>query len=115
MNCPNCSSLMQEVRKYDIDIDYCTNCKGVWLDRGEIDKIATMQTRYDEEHYRGYHRDRDFDDYDDDYYHYGGHRRRRGVFGDLFDFWLLIIGNTEESPLTTTIKIPADQRDEGVY
>ena len=78
MNCPNCSSLMQEVRKYDIDIDYCTNCKGVWLDRGEIDKIASMQTRYDEEHYRSYHRDRDFDDYDDDYYHYGGHRRRRG-------------------------------------
>jgi hypothetical protein len=27
----------------------------------------------------------------------------------------LIIGNTEESLLTTTIKIPADQRDEGVY
>lgn len=86
MNCPNCSSLMQEVRKYDIDIDYCTNCKGVWLDRGEIDKISSMQTRYDEEHYRSYHRDRDYDDYDDDYYHYGGHRRRKGFFGDLFDF-----------------------------
>ncbi len=78
---------MQEVRKYDVDIDYCVNCKGVWLDRGEIDKIASMQSTYDKEHYRRYHRERDYDDYDDDYYRYGGHRRRRGgFFGDLFDF-----------------------------
>jgi uncharacterized protein len=107
---------MQEVRKYDVDIDYCTNCKGVWLDRGEIDKIANMQTRYDEEHYRNYHRDRDYDDYYDDYYHYGGHRRRRrGFFGDLFDFWLEEI---QKKPVRyyyyTTIKIPADQKDKDV-
>jgi Zn-finger nucleic acid-binding protein len=86
MNCPNCSSQMQRVRSYDVDIDYCTNCKGVWLDRGEIDKIATMQTKYDEEHYQNYHRDRDYNDYNDDYYHYGGNRRSRGFFGNLFDF-----------------------------
>jgi uncharacterized protein len=77
---------MQEIRRYDADIDYCPSCKGVWLDRGEIDKIAMAQNRIDEEHYSRYNRDRDYDDYDDDYYHYGGHRRRRGLFGDLFDF-----------------------------
>ncbi|MDQ3851490.1 MAG: zf-TFIIB domain-containing protein, partial [Thermoproteota archaeon] len=27
---------MQEIRRYDADIDYCPSCKGVWLDRGEI-------------------------------------------------------------------------------
>jgi Zn-finger nucleic acid-binding protein len=86
MSCPNCSTPMQEIRRYDADIDYCPSCRGVWLDRGEIDKIAMAQNRFDEEHYRRYHRDRDYDDYDDDYYHYGGHRRRRGFFGDLFDF-----------------------------
>jgi Zn-finger nucleic acid-binding protein len=84
--CPNCSTPMQEIRRYDADIDYCPSCKGIWLDRGEIDKIATAQNRIDEEHYRRYHRDRDYDDYDDDYYRYGGHRRRRGFLGDLFDF-----------------------------
>jgi Zn-finger nucleic acid-binding protein len=77
---------MQEIRRYEMDIDYCPSCKGIWLDRGEIDKIATAQNRFDEEHYR-YHVDRDYDDYDDDYYyHYRGHRRRRGLFGNLFDF-----------------------------
>ena len=87
MDCPNCSNPMQEVTKYDVEIDYCPRCKGVFLDRGEIDKIANTQIRYDEEHYQRYHnRDRDYDDYDDDYYHYRGHKRRRGFFGDPFDF-----------------------------
>lgn len=86
INCPNCSTLMQKMRRYEADIDYCPSCKGIWLDRGEIDKIATAQNSFDSEHYRRYHSDRDYDDYDDDYYHYRGQRRRRGFFGDLFDF-----------------------------
>jgi Zn-finger nucleic acid-binding protein len=76
----------KHIRRYEADIDYCPSCKGVWLDRGEIDKIASAQNRFDEEHHRRYHADRDYDDCDDDYYHYRGHRRRRGFFGDLFDF-----------------------------
>jgi uncharacterized protein len=86
VNCPNCLTPMQEIRRYEADIDYCPSCNGIWLDRGEIDKIAMAQNRIDEEHYHRYHRDRDYDDYDDDYYHYRGHRRRRGFLGDLFDF-----------------------------
>ena len=52
MNCPNCVNEMQEMKKYDVDIDYCPSCKGVWLDRGEIDKIARVQSGYEEEHYQ---------------------------------------------------------------
>ena len=90
---------MQESKKYEVDIDYCPTCKGVWLDRGEIDKIANMQSKYEEEHYQKYHRDQrdydddyynrrrggDCDDYDDDGY-YNRRGRRRGFFGDLFNF-----------------------------
>lgn len=86
MQCPNCSGAMQEARRNDVDIEYCPTCKGVWLDRGELDKISTIQSRYDDEHYRRYHHDRDHDDYDDDYYERRGPRRRRGFLGDLFDF-----------------------------
>jgi Zn-finger nucleic acid-binding protein len=75
---------MQEVRKHDTDIDYCPSCKGVWLDRGEIDKIASMQNRFEEDHFQRYHRDDR--DYDDDDYYSRGRRRRGGFFGDLFDF-----------------------------
>jgi Zn-finger nucleic acid-binding protein len=76
---------MQEIKKYDVDIDFCPLCKGVWLDKGEIDKIAKVQNGYDEEHYQKYHSGkRDHDD-DDDYYN--RRRRKRGGFlEDLFDF-----------------------------
>jgi hypothetical protein len=31
---------MREVRKYGVHIDYCPVCRGIWLDRGEVDKIV---------------------------------------------------------------------------
>jgi len=42
---------MQESKNYEVDIDYCPTSKRVWLDRGEIDKIANIQSRYEEEYY----------------------------------------------------------------
>ncbi|XLZ71386.1 zf-TFIIB domain-containing protein [Massilia sp. SR12] len=40
MDCPVCKnvSLVMSERQ-GIEIDYCPNCRGVWLDRGELDKI----------------------------------------------------------------------------
>jgi len=46
---------MQITHRYEADIDYCPQCKGVWLDRGEIDKIANVQSRYENAHYQKYH------------------------------------------------------------
>jgi Zn-finger nucleic acid-binding protein len=46
-----------------IEIDYCPKCRGVWLDRGELDKLIERSTQY-EAGLRG--RDRDDDDDDDD-------------------------------------------------
>lgn len=43
---------MRLMQKYDAEIDYCPRCKGVWLDRGEMDKIASVQNRYEDAHYR---------------------------------------------------------------
>ncbi len=40
LRCPNCSGEMREVRKYGVHIDYCPVCRGIWLDRGEVDKIV---------------------------------------------------------------------------
>jgi Zn-finger nucleic acid-binding protein len=69
-----------------VEIDYCPKCRGVWLDRGELDKIldraapaapareappSPAPTRR----------------YDDDGYHPKPHRKKReGFLGDLFDF-----------------------------
>lgn len=39
MNCPVCDVDLQMSERQGIEIDYCPKCRGVWLDRGELDKI----------------------------------------------------------------------------
>lgn len=70
MNCPICESVrMKEVERDGVLIDVCPNCKGVWLDRGELDKISRRVNEVREPFNRWY--DDDWDDDDDRY------RRRR--------------------------------------
>ncbi len=40
MNCPNCNVTLLVSDRQGIEIDYCPKCRGIWLDRGELDKIA---------------------------------------------------------------------------
>ena len=39
MNCPVCNVTLAISEKQGIEIDYCPKCRGIWLDRGELDKI----------------------------------------------------------------------------
>ncbi|MDW8051727.1 MAG: zf-TFIIB domain-containing protein [Armatimonadota bacterium] len=39
MKCPVCQDTLQIAVRSGIEIDYCPTCRGVWLDRGELDKI----------------------------------------------------------------------------
>ena len=39
MNCPSCKIDLKISERAGIGIDYCPKCRGVWLDRGELDKI----------------------------------------------------------------------------
>ena len=39
MDCPNCKVDLVMSERQGIEIDYCPKCRGVWLDRGELDKI----------------------------------------------------------------------------
>ena len=39
MPCPVCRAALTMSERQGIEIDYCPNCRGVWLDRGELDKI----------------------------------------------------------------------------
>jgi Zn-finger nucleic acid-binding protein len=40
MKCPKCGTLLNEVTKVGISIDVCDRCLGVWLERGELEKIT---------------------------------------------------------------------------
>jgi Zn-finger nucleic acid-binding protein len=39
MKCPVCSVELKMMDRQRVEIDYCPKCRGVWLDRGELDKI----------------------------------------------------------------------------
>jgi Zn-finger nucleic acid-binding protein len=47
MNCPIDGSTLQMSDRQGIEIDYCPQCRGVWLDRGELDKIIERSATWD--------------------------------------------------------------------
>ena len=73
MNCPLCESPMKEIERYGVDVDMCPECKGVWLDRGEIEKIAKSEPQPHED-YWSHKRE--------------GHqgKKKKGFLEDLLDF-----------------------------
>jgi uncharacterized protein len=91
MLCPICKVELRPMERAGIEIDYCPQCRGVWLDRGELDKViersASQQGYGSGAGYgpgdRSYSRR---DDDDDDSEHGRRGRRRGGLLGDIFDF-----------------------------
>lgn len=39
MRCPVCNIELRMTERQGVEIDYCPQCRGIWLDRGELDKI----------------------------------------------------------------------------
>ena len=84
MNCPVCkdTKLVMSERQ-GIEIDYCPSCRGVWLDRGELDKIIDRSVgEQTPEVQRNDYSRRD----DDSYKHAYKKKKRESFLGDLFDF-----------------------------
>ncbi|MDG2533096.1 zf-TFIIB domain-containing protein [Sphingomonas sp. HITSZ_GF] len=87
--CPVDGTVLVPVERSGIEIDHCPSCRGVWLDRGELDKIiersaapspapAPQPQQYREERPR----------YQEPSYGHGGkypHKRRKSFLEELFD------------------------------
>ncbi|MCG3118555.1 MAG: hypothetical protein ALAOOOJD_00775 [bacterium] len=89
MQCPTCKTIeLKMADRQGVEIDYCPQCRGVWLDRGELDKIIEKSAAaafagrqvYDDDDDRYESRK-----YDDDR-HYPQGRRRKSFLGEMFDF-----------------------------
>ncbi len=94
MACPVDGTVLTMSERSGIEIDYCPTCRGVWLDRGELDKIIARnaeasvspqppqppqphqpsQAPWGQQSYRG-----------DDRYGHKPHKRRKGFLEELFD------------------------------
>ncbi|CAN5447492.1 zf-TFIIB domain-containing protein [soil metagenome] len=49
MNCPIDGETLLMTDRKGIEIDYCPSCRGVWLDRGELDKLIATSDRLDDD------------------------------------------------------------------
>lgn len=99
MKCPVDGTALLITERSGVEIDYCPQCRGVWLDRGELDKIIerTAQGSPARQPHRpapsgDWHEDprgqrydpRDRRDHRDERYH--KKRRKKSFLGEIFDF-----------------------------
>ena len=113
MKCPVCTTVdLLMTDRSGVEIDYCPQCRGVWLDRGELDKIieraasmeqgttlnvpqsgapSNMPPRKSKVDYDDYYDDdyRDDHRYDNDRYDNRGYppKKRKSFLGDMFDIF----------------------------
>jgi uncharacterized protein len=90
MNCPRCQTVVLTERERDgLLVDVCATCRGVWLDRGELEKLITRATREFEEvaPRREDTPPRGVRYHDDDDHHRYPKKKRRWIdsLGDIFD------------------------------
>jgi len=88
MLCPICKTGLTLSDRQGVEIDYCPTCRGVWLDRGELDKViersfedAAPARRQPDPQSRDY-RPGGFGS-DDDRYRHG--KRKKSFLSELFD------------------------------
>lgn len=86
MKCPIDNQTLVVSDRQNIEIDYCPECRGVWLDRGELDKIierssSNQAPRQEKVQYEK-HYESSAKHYDRPY----KKKRRESFLGDLFDF-----------------------------
>jgi Zn-finger nucleic acid-binding protein len=106
--CPKCQGLMRTYERSGITVDQCGDCRGIFLDRGELERLVEAEQGWQRSHSaprdrdRDYERERDrgrsipnpfgdrdrYDDDDDDHRRYsqGSHKKRKkSFFDELFD------------------------------
>lgn len=92
LECPKCRGAMRAYERNGVTIDQCQECRGVFLDRGELDRLITAEEQsyaappqpYRDDD-RSYRRDDDDDDDRSRGFKQGGKRRRGGFLGELFE------------------------------
>lgn len=77
MKCPKCNVTLVMSERLGIEIDYCPECRGIWLDRGELDKIIerTNGSETNIEPRRSIHNQHSYD----------RHPHKKNWLNDLFD------------------------------
>ncbi len=89
MKCPHCDQLLLITERHNVEIDYCPSCRGVWLDKGELDKLMDFASA----RAAGYvqsapppQQHQPYPSYPAKDPYYSKKHKKKNIFGDLFDF-----------------------------
>jgi len=98
MTCPKCMGQMRQYERSGITVDQCTECRGIFLDRGELERLLDAEnswhggSRAPQQQYAQRHKDWDSDEYPvyrQEHGGYGGQyphkKKKRGFLEELFD------------------------------
>jgi len=97
--CPKCQGLMRTYERSGVTVDQCADCRGIFLDRGELERLVDAEQGWQRGHPAPNERDdergrqqripnpfKDRDDDDDRRYSEGSKKRRKkSFFDELFD------------------------------
>jgi Zn-finger nucleic acid-binding protein len=88
---PLCPGELSVTHKNGVEIDYCAHCKGVWLDKGELDKVIEAENQeinqVEEYHRAAQHTYAERNHYPKHSYDpYYKHHKKKPIWKDLFDF-----------------------------
>lgn len=84
LTCPKCQGTMRSYERNRVNIEQCTDCRGIFLDRGELEQLTEAEAAYNQAApppqqgygYGGGHHGSG---------HGGYQKRRKGFLGELFD------------------------------
>jgi Zn-finger nucleic acid-binding protein len=83
MKCPVDGNLLLMTERNGVEIDYCPQCRGIWLDRGELEKLIERSERAPSRPFVS-------DNYDEGYPREGGEypgKKRKSFLGEMFDIF----------------------------
>ncbi len=95
MRCPIDEETLVISERQGIEIDYCPQCRGVWLDRGELDKLIERDAERSssgpsrsgrDEAAMPFRKEWDRDDDDDDRHRSAHKRKKKGFLSEIFEF-----------------------------
>lgn len=98
MKCPVCKDIdLVMSERQGVEIDYCPSCRGVWLDRGELDKIIEKSSTYQSNNHSNYFKNDDRNSYNkhNNHQQYNSYdnrqqapykKKKEGFLSEIFDF-----------------------------
>ncbi len=88
MKCPNCDEVLLMTQRNNVEIDYCPNCRGVWLDKGELDKLLEQAAQSLSQGYPAQPNMPNTYGKHDPYYNHGHKKpyKKKSFLNDFFDF-----------------------------